>query len=253
MNATPMVRLLVAIGSVSRLGIRLSSLSIVGVDELRTEIERSGGLIGDRDTRQGSVEASIAWSYALLSAPEQRLLQQLSRFAGSFTLDGVEEICGDEPHTRNLTARLIRRSLIATLHGEAGERRYRLLESVRRFAALRDSGTEAERMRWRKRHRIWHSRLAYSRDAELLGETARAAHAWLAGSRADLAMAFEDALDEGDRDSALRLAAGQAWHWFLRSTLHDGIRELERAFAVLVFTGTSISTALARLSSLSPR
>src|SRR5205807_355480 len=44
--------------------------------------------------RQQTLRNTIAWSYDLLDAAEQRLFQRLSVFVGSYTLDAVEAVCG---------------------------------------------------------------------------------------------------------------------------------------------------------------
>src|SRR5262249_17290683 len=43
--------------------------------------------------RQQTLQATLDWSYELLSEPERVLLQRLSVFAGSFTLEGAEAVC----------------------------------------------------------------------------------------------------------------------------------------------------------------
>ena len=46
--------------------------------------------------RQQTLRATVDWSYDLLSGEQQALLRRLSVFAGGFTLEAAEEICGDE-------------------------------------------------------------------------------------------------------------------------------------------------------------
>ena len=43
--------------------------------------------------RQRTLEATVDWSYDLLSEPERRLLRRLSVFAGGWTLEAAEEVC----------------------------------------------------------------------------------------------------------------------------------------------------------------
>ncbi len=46
--------------------------------------------------RQQSLRATIDWSYALLTEPEQALFRQLSVFAGGWTLEAAEAVCAGE-------------------------------------------------------------------------------------------------------------------------------------------------------------
>ena len=95
--------------------------------------------------RQRTLEASVAWSYDLLTPSEQLVLAQLSVFAGSFTIEAAERVAGaaaggdGEPGNRaflDLLSSLVDRSLV---HAELqdDEARYRILETVRAFARER--------------------------------------------------------------------------------------------------------------------
>src|SRR3984885_2394770 len=44
--------------------------------------------------RQQTLQAAVGWSYSLLAGAEQVLLWRLSVFAGGFTLDAAEAVCG---------------------------------------------------------------------------------------------------------------------------------------------------------------
>ena len=44
--------------------------------------------------RQQTLRASIDWSYSLLAETERLLLQRLSVFAGGWTLEAAEAVCG---------------------------------------------------------------------------------------------------------------------------------------------------------------
>jgi predicted ATPase/DNA-binding XRE family transcriptional regulator len=87
--------------------------------------------------RQQTMRATIDWSYDLLSAPERRLFERLSVFAGTCTLATATAVCvGDdvaEADLLDLLSSLIDKSLVvAALEGT--EPRYRLLESFRQYA-----------------------------------------------------------------------------------------------------------------------
>ncbi len=91
-------------------------------------------------TRQQTLRATLAWSFELLDADEQVLLRRLSVFAGSFGLEAAEDICAEDPLERSeavaLLGRLIDKSLVHVEEGP-GDHRYRLLETVRQYAAER--------------------------------------------------------------------------------------------------------------------
>jgi predicted ATPase/DNA-binding CsgD family transcriptional regulator len=122
--------------------------------------------------RQRTLEAAVAWSYDLLRADERRLFERLAVFAGGWTLEAAEAVCGaaedegqpaasGEPPAPvlELLVRLVEKSLVLAEDGPDGAKRYRLPEPIRQFAAgrLRASGQESA---IRGRHCRWCVRLA---------------------------------------------------------------------------------------------
>jgi predicted ATPase len=105
------------------------------------------------DPRHKTLATTMDWSYGLLSPEEQTMLRRLSVFAGGAALDAVVEVCGDGDDERSieLLGRLVSASLV---RAEAGERlRYRLLETVRQYAAaLFAVDTDADDVRRRHAH-----------------------------------------------------------------------------------------------------
>ncbi len=89
--------------------------------------------------RQQTLEASIDWSYSLLSEREQLLLERLAVFRG-FTLLDVEQVCGVEPLHRqdvlSLLGSLVDKSLVQS-EADGSTSRYRMLETIREFATRR--------------------------------------------------------------------------------------------------------------------
>jgi len=85
--------------------------------------------------RQRTLRALIDWSFELLSDPERALFQRLSVFAGGFTLEAAEIVCGSDvlapADVLDLLTRLVEKSLVVM---DVGGARYRMLETVREYA-----------------------------------------------------------------------------------------------------------------------
>ena len=77
-----------------------SRLRVLDLDSLAARIERRLPLLtgGARDLpeRQRTLASTIEWSYDLLGPRERRLFARLSVFAGGWTLEEAEAICGDD-------------------------------------------------------------------------------------------------------------------------------------------------------------
>ena len=105
-----------------------------------------------RVQRQQTLQATVDWSYHLLSADEQAVLRRLAVFVGGFALDAVDGIClgGIEGRAVDVVGSLVAKSLVV-----AGERgRYRLLETIRLYAEDK-LALAGEPEATRSRHRDW--------------------------------------------------------------------------------------------------
>jgi predicted ATPase/DNA-binding SARP family transcriptional activator len=90
------------------------------------------------DRRHQALQAAIDWSYDLLTVPERVMFAELSVFAGGFGLAQVAEVCagGDRAAALEVIDRLAAKSLV-TADPSEHQTRYRLLETVRQYAADR--------------------------------------------------------------------------------------------------------------------
>ena len=128
---------------------RLRSMSLA---ELHDRLDQRFRLLtgGSRTAleRQQTLRAAVGWSYSLLTGVEQVLLGRLSVFAGGFDLDAAEAVCGfgglDVLDVAGLLGSLVDKSLVVAEQAGAGLR-YRLLETIRLFAAerLAEAGDDA--------------------------------------------------------------------------------------------------------------
>jgi predicted ATPase len=102
----------------------------------------------DLPERQRTLRATLDWSYSLLGVGLRTFFARLSVFRGSWTLEAAEKVCA-EPLALDLLAELRACSLIQTLESDR-QIRFRMLETVREFAAL--YLPVEERDRWQQQH-----------------------------------------------------------------------------------------------------
>jgi predicted ATPase len=170
--------------------------------------------------RHQALKAAVTWSYELLAAGEQLGFRALSVFAGGFDLAAVAAVCcdGDESAALDLVDLLAGKSLVVR-EPAAGGSRYRLLETIREYAAerLAEAG-EAERAR--RRHAATFLSLAERerRPGVLLRE------------HDNLRAALDYCLDAGD-PAGPRLAGALGGFWLPRGFFEEGQAWLERALA----------------------
>ena len=125
---------------------------VLSVEQIGTRLSDRFALLtaGDRSAapRQRTLGAMIEWSYAMLTAAERRLFRRLSVFAG-WSLEMAGQVCagddlrvGDVP---GLTAALADKSLVVLEPEALGQARYRMLDTIREYAAARlaDAGESA--------------------------------------------------------------------------------------------------------------
>src|SRR5215472_15009716 len=128
------------------LGIELSAARVraLSVEQIAGRLRDRFQLLnsGDRTAplRQQTLRATVDWSYELLDEAEQMLLRRLAVFSG-WNLDMAEQVCSDEAigadAVLGMLISLIDKSLVV-LDGEAaGDARYRLLDTIREYAAER--------------------------------------------------------------------------------------------------------------------
>jgi predicted ATPase/class 3 adenylate cyclase/DNA-binding CsgD family transcriptional regulator len=191
---------------------------------------------GDRTVlpRQQTLQASVDWSYNLLSGDERTLLSRLSAFVGSFTLDAAEHVGAadglDPQQVLELLSHLVDRSLVQ-VEDAPGEARYRLLETIRQYGhdRLDETGEEAA---VRGRHLDFYIGLAEHAEWELEGP---GLFKWL--ERLDLELgnlrsALDWSIHIGDPDEALRLVAPLRLFWTRHGDLSEGLRRFEAAVSL---------------------
>ena len=206
-------------------------VKVLSVEQIAARLDDAFSLLssGSRTlARHRTIRETIDWSYRLLSDDEQALLRRLSVFAGSFSLAAAEVVCeqGDVDVLDMLSA-LVDKSLVV-----AGGGRYRLLETVRQFAAdkLSQSG-ELEGIR--ARHARYYFHLVERSERRIYaGAVDLAAMAMIDEEIENIRRTFDWMEEDPDRaESELRLLWAIHWYWFARSHFHEARRRLVRGVA----------------------
>jgi len=190
--------------------------------------------------RQQTLDATIGWSYDLLSPTMCSALRRLSVFAGGFTLEAAAAVtCGGD--AADIVDALAERSLIVVDRGERhgtaprAPRRYRMLETIRQYCADRigaEDGADADAA-LRERHARYFADLALRAAGQLTGwEQGR----WLTALQADhanIVNALEHLLARPARaQDALRMIVHLDRYWHNRGHLAECARFVTRGLEV---------------------
>jgi predicted ATPase len=181
----------------------------------------------DASDRQRTLHGAIAWSYELLSENEQSLFRRLAAFAGGWSLEAADSVCGWgdlELDVLDGLASLADKSLVRA--NTAGLDRFTMLETIREFALdkLEESG-EAEDIR--RAHANYFRQLAEEAEAQLIGEEQREWLDRLDAEHDNLRAALGWSLEHVP-ESALHLANALWGFWATRGHITEGRQWLER-------------------------
>ena len=181
--------------------------------------------------RQQTLRASIDWSYDLLAESERTIFRRLAVFAGGWTLAAAHAVANpDRPEesTVEALARLVEKSLVER---DAGGTRFRLLETVRQYAAEKlAQANEAGAARARhldhvlalaesaRPHLYGPSQASWLAQLDAERENILAAHAWCA-----------EAPNGGEL--GMRLAIAIKNYWFMRGPASLGYRTTVEALS----------------------
>ena len=166
--------------------------------------------------RHQTLRAIVDWSWDLLNEAERTVLRRLSVFSGGATPTAAEQVCGtpgDPAGLIDVIASLVDKSLV-TATGEA-EVRYRLLETVRAYAAerLAEAGEEEQ---VRGAHARYFLDLAEQGEPMLRSADQLTWLARLTAEHDNFAAALRTAIAARDTITGLRLVAALAWFWIMR-------------------------------------
>jgi predicted ATPase len=189
-------------------------------------------------TRQQTLRNTIAWSYDLLEAEEQKVFRSLSVFAGGCVLSAAESVCtaeSDEPlSVLDTLASLLDKSLLQRGEQDGEEPRFTMLETLREYGleALAESG-EAQSVR--QAHAMYYLAWLETEGPKLEGSQESRWFERLEQEQDNLRAAMKWALAQGesggDMELALRLGVAMRALWSVRGNYSEMRAFLEQALA----------------------
>ena len=214
-----------------------SRVKVLSPEELAARLEKRLSLLtgGARDLpgRQRTLRGTIQWSHDLLVAEERRLFARLAVFAGGWTLEAAETICGPKLELEmvdGLTS-LVDSSLVTRSNVSDASIRFGMLETIREYAEDSFAGS-ADEVGTRHRHTEFFRALAEAGEPHLMGKDRLRWLKVLELEHDNLRAAMDWAEKTGDIATALCAATALWRFWQERGHLQEGRARLERLLAL---------------------
>jgi predicted ATPase/DNA-binding CsgD family transcriptional regulator len=211
-------------------------LRVMSADELDARLNERFALLtgGSRAglPRQQTLRAMVDWSWELLAGAEQAVLARLSVFAGGFGLAAVEAVAAgsDLPaaEVAGHLGALVDKSLVQFGGTGAEPGRYRLLDTVRQYAAgrLEAQGPVAAGAA-RVAHRDYYLALAEAAAPQLVAADQAAWLDQLDAELGNLRAAIAFSMTDPDPGPGMRLAASLRVYWLARGHATEAASALQ--------------------------
>lgn len=201
------------------------------LDEITGDINVLRTLHRDTPDRQRSLHAVLDATWRMLNRAEQRQLQALTVFRGSFERRAAASVADV---TLFDLAGLIDKSLLYRLQGEGDEQdRYRLHEQLRQYAAAQ-AGDQADdqaddEAKVRARHAAHYAALLTNALPDLQGQAQQQAMADLGAELENVYAAWQHLLDQGAYDRLDACLEPLSLFFKIRSWMESGRQFLQEA------------------------
>ena len=214
------------------------------VAEIARRLDHRFALLRDpavqRPDRRRALGAALGWSYDLLFPDDQRGLWALSTFAGGASLAATESVLtalGVPPVAAvDVIDRLAARSLLTVDMPAADAVRYRMLDSIRAFAAdrLAESGSGDDAF---AAHARWYADQAHRLSTSIRTSQQPACLEFVRAERADIDAALAWSAGH-DPVLGLQMANDLGWTWVV---LGDGTAGADRLVGALTAAELSVA------------
>ena len=219
-------------------------VAVLTVQQIASLLENSFQLLVGGSAileRHRTMEATISWSYDLLSKAERIFLRRLSVFSGGWTLKAAESVASDQTlipveGVLELLSQLVNKSLVIVKWDSKPETRYDMLQTVLEFAREKLLST-GEQENLRERHFNYFCSMALQREQELF--SGRRTIDWAETEINNLRAVISWALSEENGTSPSSEHTGKAMElmshihplWFARGYFSEGKEWLAQLMA----------------------
>jgi|GEM_PF-1221410 len=204
-------------------------LAVLEPQELLSRLDHRFDLLHaespDLPERHRTLLSVIAWSWELLDERDRRVFAALAVFPGGFDLAAAETVCEapSDPDPGALVdslASLVGKSLVVR-YVEGGATRFRMMESIREFAAERLAESPGCRT-MRLRHAAHYLSLTECETPALHGRRQSSALVRLEREHMNLRTTLDFLLSSEDTEAALRLVSSLEWYWHRSGRWNEG-------------------------------
>ena len=241
-NASAVARICTRLDGLA-LAIELAAarLRVLSAEQIASRLDDRFELLTDGSRtalpRHQTLRATMDWSYGFLSDDERQVFQRLSVFADGWTLEAAEQVASDDrsglrqSEVLDRLAHLVDKSLVA-VEKQAGEVRYRLLETIREYARDKLIATgETEALR--DRHLTYFMQYAERLEPHWHGAEQKFWLNQIEAEHDNLRAALGWAIERGrasatQRELGLRLAVALGEFWDRRNYWKEGHDWLDR-------------------------
>ncbi|MFP4382733.1 MAG: ATP-binding protein, partial [Spirochaetia bacterium] len=178
-----------------------------------------------------TIEACIAWSFNLLSPPEQELFRQLSVFQGGWTLEDVQMVCGKDQIFEHDPVPVLLALVDKSMIQPPVKSRYSFLEPLRQYALEMLKATD----KYEEvclRHRNWFKTLALRLSDKITGNNQADWIRKLSSDYPNIRAAIRWSLERNDTSAVLEFAGSLFWYWFNRGKVNEGLSYLLSVYPV---------------------
>jgi predicted ATPase/DNA-binding CsgD family transcriptional regulator len=208
---------------------------LMSPDQILNRLQNRFGLLtgGSRagPLRHRTMQSALDWSYDLLSDDERRLFRRLSVFAGSFSLEAVEQVCSDHELAvgaiAGLLGSLVDKSLVVASLDGPGPMRFRMLETLQQYGQER-LAEPGEVQGLNRGHAEFFASVAKEASPKLRGRDQQLWHQRLALDLSNLRSALQwNSMHEPE--AGLPLIIAMTDFWYIDGLVEEGDGWLKRA------------------------